>query len=160
VLDGRLDEAPAARAELERAVRRGGASTEVYLCGPPPMMEHARRVVLELGVPEALVRQERFGSPRAHALTGGPPRTLRVGGRALEVLGGETLLEASSRAGVPLDSSCTMGGCGACRMRLVAGEVELEEPNCLSDDERRQGLVLTCVARPKSDVTLAPVAAG
>lgn len=160
VCEGRLDDGALARAELARAVRRGGDDCEVFVCGPPPMMEHVRREVLALGVPEARVHQERFGSPRAHTLTGGPTRTLTVGARSLAVLGGETLLEASARAGVALDSSCTMGGCGACRMKLVSGEVELEEPNCLSDDERRQGLVLTCIARPTSDVVLAPLALG
>jgi ferredoxin len=41
-----------------------------------------------------------------------------------------------------------MGGCAACRVRLVKGELRMEEPNCLTDDERARGYVLACVSRP------------
>jgi ring-1,2-phenylacetyl-CoA epoxidase subunit PaaE len=44
--------------------------------------------------------------------------------------------------------SCIVGGCGACRVRLVEGSVEMEEPNCLTDAERAEGWVLACVGRP------------
>ena len=47
-----------------------------------------------------------------------------------------------------------MGGCGACKMLCVDGEVAMEEPNCLSDKERAEGYVLTCVGHPVGPVTL------
>ena len=67
-----------------------------------------------------------------------------------EVEGDETLLEAGLRQGVDLPFSCTEGGCGACMVRMFDGEVELETPNCLSDDERADGYVLACVSRPRT----------
>ncbi|MGB5221472.1 MAG: 2Fe-2S iron-sulfur cluster binding domain-containing protein, partial [Polyangiales bacterium] len=51
-------------------------------------------------------------------------------------------------AGIDMPFSCAMGGCGACRVRLTDGDVEMEEPNCLSRAEREQGYVLACVGRP------------
>jgi len=36
----------------------------------------------------------------------------------------------------------------------VSGEVDVDEPSCLTDAERAQGLVLTCVGRARSPVTL------
>jgi ferredoxin len=41
-----------------------------------------------------------------------------------------------------------MGGCGTCRVHCAKGEVQMQEPNCLSGSEREQGYVLTCVGRP------------
>jgi ferredoxin len=39
-----------------------------------------------------------------------------------------------------------MGGCGACRVK-GSGELAMDEPNCLSAGELRDGYVLTCVTR-------------
>ena len=50
--------------------------------------------------------------------------------------------------------SCAMGGCAACKVRVTAGETQAEEPNCLDPAEAREGYVLACCTRPKSDVTV------
>jgi ring-1,2-phenylacetyl-CoA epoxidase subunit PaaE len=79
------------------------------------------------------------------------PVTLRVKGRTYEgvALAGATLLEAGLAAGAPLAFSCAVGGCGACRVRVASGEVEMDEPNCLEQAERDRGYVLACVGRPR-----------
>lgn len=66
----------------------------------------------------------------------------------------QTLLAAGLAAGVPMPFSCTLGGCGACRMQLRRGRVVMDEPNCLSAKERAAGVVLTCCGRPLGDVSL------
>jgi ring-1,2-phenylacetyl-CoA epoxidase subunit PaaE len=146
------------REHLALAVRPGSVA---YVCGPSPMMAWAAMELASLGVASDRLRQERFGSPGgarpAEGRTEGRATKLRVHGKSLTVLPSETLLEASQREGAPLESSCAMGGCGACRMRLVSGEVELDEPHCLTATEREAGIVLTCVARAKSDVVLSPI---
>jgi ring-1,2-phenylacetyl-CoA epoxidase subunit PaaE len=50
-----------------------------------------------------------------------------------------------------------MGGCAACKVKLVSGEVEMEEPNCLTPEERAQGFVLACVGRQRGPVTVEAV---
>ncbi|MDW8246050.1 MAG: 2Fe-2S iron-sulfur cluster binding domain-containing protein [Sandaracinaceae bacterium] len=79
------------------------------------------------------------------------PIRLRRGTRTItfEVAPGESVLEAAIAAGISLPHSCTMGGCGACRLR-AQGAFFLKEPNCLSESERREGYVLTCRAYPLS----------
>lgn len=67
---------------------------------------------------------------------------------------GVTLLEAGLSASLPMPYSCTVGGCGTCLVRLLSGEVRLEEPNCLSQEERASGMVLACVSRPLSAVAV------
>jgi ferredoxin len=67
---------------------------------------------------------------------------------------GATLLEAGLAAGAPMPFSCGVGGCGSCRVKLTSGDVELEEPNCLSEAERAAGYVLACVGRPCGPCTI------
>ncbi|MDB4927787.1 MAG: hypothetical protein JWM10_271 [Myxococcaceae bacterium] len=146
---GRLDAATAAR-ELAAMPIEGPA--EYLVCGPEPMMDAVRGALLARGVAAASIREERFSSPAAHAAVdagGDVAVTVVVGGRRYEVVNRahETVLESALGQRVPAPYSCTMGGCGACRMKLREGAVTLEEPNCLTADERSQGYVLTCIGR-------------
>jgi ferredoxin len=74
--------------------------------------------------------------------------------RMLAARPGETLLEALERHGYHPDFSCRAGACGTCRLRLLAGRVS-QAGDALSARERAQGYVLSCVAQPLGDVTLA-----
>jgi len=76
-------------------------------------------------------------------------------GRTVLVPAGRSILEAATAQGLALAHSCTVGGCGTCRLRLVSGQVAMDEPNCLSAEERALGLVLVCVGRPLGPVELA-----
>jgi ferredoxin-NADP reductase len=130
-----------------------------FVCGPEPMMVAARARLLAMGVDAARIKEERFSAParRQEAqVTSAQPVTIRRAGVAMDVIvpAGQTLLDAGLAAGVPMKLSCAMGGCGACAVRLTAGEVVMDEPNCLGDAERARGLVLACVARPLSPCTV------
>ncbi len=67
---------------------------------------------------------------------------------------GQTILDAGFAARAPIKFSCTMRGCAECRLRLVDGEVGMEEPESPTDAERDTGLILTCVGWPFGPVTL------
>lgn len=76
------------------------------------------------------------------------------GGSAFAVPAHEdTLLRAALRAGIGLPHECNVGGCGACRFDLIAGEVEDLWPEApgLSARDRQRGKKLACQARPRSD---------
>jgi ferredoxin len=67
----------------------------------------------------------------------------------------ESLLKAGLRAMAPLRSSCRNGTCRTCLCRLESGAIayEIDWPG-LTREEKAEGLVLPCVARPLSDVVL------
>jgi CDP-4-dehydro-6-deoxyglucose reductase len=70
---------------------------------------------------------------------------------------GETLLRALARAGLRYRVGCKRGGCGICKVHLVAGEVAYERPiapQVLSDDERVEGICLSCRAVPLTNVVI------
>jgi ferredoxin len=76
-------------------------------------------------------------------------------GLQYDVEGDLTLLEAAELSRIELPSSCRNGTCRTCVCRLVSGEVmyTVEWPG-LSAEEKAEGYVLPCVARPISNVVL------
>jgi ferredoxin len=81
-------------------------------------------------------------------------------GLQYDVEGDLTLLEAAEMSRVQLPSSCRNGTCRTCICKLLSGEVTytVEWPG-LSAEEKAEGLVLPCVAKPLSDVVLDQAAA-
>jgi len=70
---------------------------------------------------------------------------------------GETLLRALARVGLRYRVGCKRGGCGICKVQLKLGEVSYERPiaeSVLSDDERVEGLCLSCRAVPITNVVI------
>jgi len=69
----------------------------------------------------------------------------------------ETLLRALARAGLRYRVGCKRGGCGICKVQLVLGEVTYERPiapTVLSDDERVEGICLSCRAVPLTSIVI------
>lgn len=159
---GRVDRAAVARtlASLDSSRGTPELPREYFVCGPAPMMDAVCAELDARGVPSERVHVERFASPE-HAKGSRaelPPQdiTLRIGAReyALHAARGQTILDAAVLAGAPLPFSCAVGGCGACKAKLVSGTVDVETPNCLTREERAAGYVLSCVGRATSAATL------
>lgn len=76
-------------------------------------------------------------------------------GREIACRRDESVLAAALRAGVYLPYGCRTGGCGSCRMRLVAGDVSAEgRAPALSAAEHDDGWFLPCVSRPLEDCVI------
>jgi len=91
------------------------------------------------------------GSPEA-----GFSITVEPSGRHFVAQGDETILGAAIRQGIGLPYGCKDGACGSCKCKKLSGEVEIgpHQSKALSAEEQISGYVLTCCARPKSDVVL------
>ncbi|MEP7058014.1 MAG: CDP-6-deoxy-delta-3,4-glucoseen reductase [Caldimonas sp.] len=68
----------------------------------------------------------------------------------------ETVLQAAMRADLMIPYGCRNGACGSCKGRILEGTVDFgpHQPGTLTDDEKRRGLALFCVARPQSDLVI------
>ncbi len=149
-VDGRLDQANTAHVldELGTPV-----DAPHYLCGPTPMMDAVRKTLRVRGV-ETLY-EEKFVSPEARAEVASTlPQTCEIvvdgRSRTVPVKANQTLLDAGLAMGVSMPFSCAMGGCAACKVQLLDGEIVADEPNCLTDAEKAQGWVLACCSRPRT----------
>ncbi len=75
-------------------------------------------------------------------------------GLSYEVDGNTPLLDTLEGHGVSLPYGCRYGGCISCAAKLLNGEVDQSEGVALNGRQVRDGYVLLCVARPRSDCTL------
>ncbi|AEF84084.1 SalB [Treponema primitia ZAS-2] len=73
----------------------------------------------------------------------------------------ESVFAAMIRARTgPVTYGCAGGGCGACRMRISSGEWEAFKNMSVAhvtEDDRKEGIVLLCCVQPRSDLTIARV---
>ena len=85
------------------------------------------------------------------------PVRIRQHPAPLSVETGRTILETALAEGVPYPHGCRSGNCGACKSRLLAGEIDLlpHSEYALTADERAAGLVLACRSVPWSAVEIA-----
>jgi CDP-4-dehydro-6-deoxyglucose reductase len=77
-------------------------------------------------------------------------------GRTFQVAHDEAVLAAGIRQGIGLPYGCKDGACGSCKCKLLSGSVQHgpHQDKALSAEDEAAGMVLTCCAIPKSDLTL------
>jgi len=68
---------------------------------------------------------------------------------------GETILEAAVLNGINLPYSCTTGRCSSCKCKILHGEsTARSEETGLSEEEKSQGWILTCVRYAITDIVI------
>jgi Ferredoxin len=81
--------------------------------------------------------------------------TIEPSGHQFDVEPGNTLLRAALEAGIHLPYGCRNGACGACKGRVVAGEVDrgLYTEGALSEAELASGLPPSSAARGRCPIS-------
>lgn len=77
----------------------------------------------------------------------------RRSARVVEVAEDTVLLQQALRGGIRPSYSCQSGGCGACMVQVLEGEVD-QWGRCITEEEKARGYVLLCSAYPRSDLVL------
>ncbi len=63
----------------------------------------------------------------------------------------KSLVDTMLDARIDVPHSCREGHCGSCVATLVSGEVHMASCEILGPEDRAEGLILGCQARPVSD---------
>ncbi|MFO1469141.1 MAG: 2Fe-2S iron-sulfur cluster binding domain-containing protein [Steroidobacteraceae bacterium] len=82
--------------------------------------------------------------------------TIEPLGRSVTVEEGQTILDASLRAGIFLAHACGQGYCATCKVKVSEGEVDHGNASnfALMDYEREEGQTLACCATLLADTTI------
>ena len=129
------------------------------------MMKETKAILMEIGVSPDHLKSEQFGAvkppPDAPGSSGkpiapatGPVVTFSTNAKSARIHTGQTILELSEELGIGIEFSCRVGTCGVCKVKLMAGEVDMEVQDALDDDDKSHGIVLACQAKPKAEVTV------
>jgi ferredoxin-NADP reductase len=140
-------------------------SRRIHLCGPPSMMDSAKGLLRELGVPPDQVKTESFGTPKPLpaapgtipkpvAPATGPLVTFSKNNKASRIHVDQTILELSEELGIGIEFSCRVGTCGVCKVKMTSGEVDMAVEDSLDADDTANGIILACQAKPKSAVAV------
>lgn len=141
----------------------GIAARRVHLCGPPVMMDAVKAILAELRVPPDQLKTESFGtvapspvaagmSAKSKAPATGPLVIFSKSDKSSRIHVGETILELSEELGNGIDFSCRVGTCGVCKVRMISGDVDMEVDDALDADDKANGMILACQAKPKGPV--------
>ena len=142
---------PEAAQDLMRGLLSGyRPHVQVYVCGPGPMLDAARRIAAEQGWPENAVHFEYFKNTRVIEASTTFEVALARSCITVSVPAGKSILEVIRENGVEIASSCEQGACGTCVATVLEGE-PIHQDVYLSDGEKLRGTkILTCVSRAKS----------
>lgn len=137
--------------------------TTYLMCGPEGMMKNVEELLADHQIPKEKIFKESFvqgildkkedtkpkdaGESKAHEVT------IRYDGQEFKIMVEPhmTILQTALDQGIDLPYSCQSGLCTACRGKALSGQVKLDEEEGLSQSERAEGYVLTCVGHPVTD---------
>lgn len=172
VLDGERTETDLLSGRLDKdrltAILDGSQGDDVdewFLCGPLPMTDMAREVLLGRGVEDENVHRELFhvgAAPKpkstpVNVKAEGAEVTVELDGRATTFTlapNTETILDAARKIRAEIPYACKNGVCGTCRCKVREGTVDMVQNFALEANEVEQGFVLACQAYPTSDVVV------
>ncbi len=135
---------------------------EHFLCGPSGMMRQVLDALEILAVNKTQIHKESFTAeetthhneqkkPNVEIL----PRLVKIKlyGETFEinVEPEDTIVSALQKEGYMPPYSCQIGACSTCRAKAVSGSFYMDISEALTDEERKNGYILTCRAHPLED---------
>lgn len=150
---------------FERVPDWGITNTSYLMCGPEGMMKNVdsllalRHISKDKIFKESFVQgiidkdQKKEEVKVASGVLQAREVTIRYDGQEYKIMvpPDKAILETALDQGIDLPYSCQSGLCTACRGKALSGQVKLDEEEGLSQSERAEGYVLTCVGHPLTD---------
>ncbi|MGF1909218.1 hybrid-cluster NAD(P)-dependent oxidoreductase [Vibrio kasasachensis] len=126
---------------------------EVFVCGPEGFMQQAKSLLIQAGLSPNQYHQEAFTAERVEHHV---EKSLKVTINGYTFIGDNqgSVLEQAENAEIHISNSCRAGLCGACRVKVVSGEVSHPEAPALAHIDVAGGEVLACCAVPRTDVKI------
>jgi ring-1,2-phenylacetyl-CoA epoxidase subunit PaaE len=136
------------------------SSASFYLCGPGAFMRMAEFTLKVMGVQRELIRREDFFAiaPPPPFMTDKTPYNVKIHyhhkAYLLKVAYPHNILEVALNHNIQLPFSCRGGRCSTCTARCTRGRVKMTINDVLTPSDLQNGLILTCVSYPETDVEL------
>lgn len=135
-----------------------------YVCGPEAMIIDIKETLTVFGVDKSKIHFELFTTPvlmqqettEVHAAFEGVSSvSAMMDGEVVSIqlaTKGKSLLDALDAAGMDVPFSCKGGVCCTCKAKIIEGSARMNMNYALTDEEVKEGYILTCQAHPTSEV--------
>jgi ring-1,2-phenylacetyl-CoA epoxidase subunit PaaE len=138
------------------------------ICGPGEMIDEVQQFLLSSGIESHKILTERFTAPgipinaRPEEISETSPNSEYSDSQVTVILdglctqfnlntAGAPVLDAALEAGADVPYACKGAVCCTCKAKVISGEVKLDLNYALSEEELRNGFILTCQAHPISE---------
>ena len=135
-----------------------------YICGPEPMIVEVSNALKAFGVPENKIHFELFTAPELLKteteneevegdFSGTSKVTVIIDGEETKFeleKDGDFILDEAEANGVDAPYSCRGGVCCTCKAKVIKGKAFMDNNMSLTDEEIKEGYILTCQAHPNS----------
>jgi ring-1,2-phenylacetyl-CoA epoxidase subunit PaaE len=134
------------------------------ICGPEAMIQTVEDNLKFFGVSSDKIRYELFTTPvllasqqteSSHSdFSGESSVKVILDGETAEFklkTDGDTFLQASENEGLDVPFSCRGGVCCSCKAKVLEGSASMKLNYSLTDEEVKNGYILTCQAHPTSE---------
>jgi ring-1,2-phenylacetyl-CoA epoxidase subunit PaaE len=147
---------------------KADSQTEYFICGPGPMMENAKQVLQEQKTDAARIHIEYFTAvleavnkaekeSTSAGAAGLSHVTVIMDGQKTEfdlASNGAVILDKALDEGVDVPYACKGAVCCTCRAKLLEGKVKMDNNYALTDNEVKEGYILTCQSHPLTPVVV------
>lgn len=145
------------RISLEEILNQYGKNNlDFYLCGPEMMTNKLIEDLQYLGISKEKIHRELFLITTQNHTNNSQKAQVsaKVFGKTyqFETEEGKTILQSGLNQNVPLPFSCQSGLCGMCKMKCTEGKVRMKSNQVLTENELKEGYVLTCQSLPQSGI--------
>lgn len=135
-----------------------------FICGPEAMIMGAQEVLTVFGIQKERIHFELFTAPVlmkqeettvAGAFEGVSKVSAVLDNQIVQIelpTNGKSILDALDAAGQDVPYSCKGGVCCTCKAKIIEGSARMTINYALTDDEVKEGYILTCQAHPTSEV--------
>lgn len=141
---------------------------EYFVCGPVGMMKSVKNALEDSQIPTEKIHLEYFENPEKSNTPKPAPAPSVIQDKpfgqsaTVEVIldaatfhfdladEKKTVLDGALAAGADAPFSCQGGVCTSCRAKLLEGSVRMDSNFALTDQELKEGYILTCQAHPTS----------
>src|SRR5579871_134344 len=132
-----------------------------YLCGPLSFMRMAQFTLKWMGFDDEHIKKENFTIdfiPPPPLIADSSPKkiTIHYNKEVFEINAAYpvSILQAALDKNIQLPYSCRSGRCASCVAKCVQGKIIMSNNEVLTDNDLKNGLVLTCVGYAETDVEL------
>ena len=137
-----------------------GDADKFYLCGPEAMIRTVSKTLEKKRVSSSKILFELFtaSAESSKDVSQSTSATLEILyddiNYEIDAQEGKSILDTALENKLDVPYSCQGGVCSSCIARVKFGTAEMQTNQVLTEDEVKEGLILTCQARPTSNKVL------